>query len=108
MVQHEYILVMNFTHNTTYLYIQHSTTQKSIVHKLCIQTTKINSSNFLITINNLVVLPSTLTSISSKLPATLLIVKYESAPRGAWDKEAPVTNGKSPTTDAINGEPEKQ
>lgn len=43
--------------------------------------------------------------MSSRLPDTLLIVKYESVPNGAHDNEEPVTSGKSPTTGAINGEP---
>lgn len=49
--------------------------------------------------------PSTLTSISSRLPDTLLIVKYELVPTGAEFKAVPLTSGKSPLTLAINGEP---
>lgn len=46
--------------------------------------------------------------MSSKLPATLLMVKYESEPNGARDNAEPVTRGKSPTTLAMKGEPEKK
>jgi len=53
-------------------------------------------------INNL---PSTLTSMSSNDPDTLLIVKWEVVETGALVSEVPLTNGKSPSTWAIKGDP---
>lgn len=50
-------------------------------------------------------LPSTFTSISSKLPDTLLIVKFELTPTGAQFSAVPLTSGKSPLTAATKGEP---
>lgn len=56
-------------------------------------------------------LPSTLTSMSSTLPATLLTVKKDVLPTAADDNDGPLTRiwwGESPCTRAKNGEPASQ
>lgn len=56
--------------------------------------------------NCLTNLPSTLTSMSSNDPDTLLIVKWEVVETGALVREEPLTSGKSPSTWAAKGDPE--